>query len=77
MLSRIDQEPETKGQFGKFVGEWEDSFKVLYICVWCELGLVKTFVSGKEWGTSSQDNKLHRPTFQGRQDFFKFVVTVF
>jgi hypothetical protein len=30
-----------KGQFGKFVDEWEDSFKVLYICIWCVLDLVK------------------------------------
>jgi hypothetical protein len=35
MLSRIDWQPEAKGQLGKSVGEWDDSFKVLYICIGC------------------------------------------
>lgn len=59
-----------KGQLGKSVGEWEDSFKVLYICRGCVLDLIKTCVYGREWGISSPDNKIRRHTYQGRQDMF-------
>lgn len=51
-FQRLIRKPETIGQLAKFVGKWEGSIKISYICGGCVLEFVKVCVYGKERGTA-------------------------